>query len=224
MAIGLSRQAGQLLLTLVISSAASVLLYAVGALFNNGVQFYYLIWNLFLAWLPLVFAYGLRLTLRKKLWSSWPALGLTFLWLLFLPNSFYLVSDFIHLYDALDTNLLFNTAMFGSFAFSGLALGVTSVILVHQQLLKRLIGLYSWTIIGLALLLSSYAVYLGRYVRLNSWDVFTNFGTVLFNFSDQVLSPSKYFSIIGTSLGFFVFIASVYLVIWRLFKLSSAKL
>lgn len=215
-----STQGRQLLLSLAITSAASVVLYVIDAIFNNGSQFYYLIWNLFLAWLPLLFAHLLMLVLKNHLWSSWSALLFTFLWLIFLPNSFYLISDFVHLFDATNTNMLFNVAMFGSFAFSGMALGCTSLGLIHRQLLIRRGDVSATMLVGLVLLVSSYAVYLGRYVRLNSWDIFTNFGAVLFNFSAQVMSPQAWHNVAGTSLGFFILIASIYLVVWRLARLA----
>ncbi|HSX08436.1 MAG TPA: DUF1361 domain-containing protein, partial [Candidatus Saccharimonadales bacterium] len=79
----------QLVLSLGAASVVSVCFWLVGAVAENRYHEGYLIWNLFLAWLPLLFATLLARLLRTKAWSSWLGLGLTFLWLVFLPNSFY---------------------------------------------------------------------------------------------------------------------------------------
>lgn len=213
-----------LAVTLVGASGISVVLYLIGAVANGGLNYYYLVWNLFLAWLPLAFAYFLLKILRQRLWSSWPALALTFLWLIFLPNSFYMLSDFVHLSDNPSANLMFNIVLIASFAFNGLILGYLSVMKIHRRLLARGHSLeLSWSLIGLALLVSSYAIYLGRYIRLNSWDFFTNFLGVLYSVSDQVLHPSNYPAIVGLTISFFVLLTMIYVVVWRFNRYNLAN-
>ena len=80
----------QYILALGFSTLVSIGLFAYGAWRNHSLEFNYLLWNLMLAWLPLVFAVRLVSVLQRKLWSSWEALGWSLLWLLFLPNSFYM--------------------------------------------------------------------------------------------------------------------------------------
>lgn len=192
-------------------SLASIGLYLAGALFVHDLGEYFLIWNLFLAWLPVVFVYLLLKLLQRKLWSSWPAIGLTFLWLMFLPNSFYLITDYLHILDAGAASALYNVAMFGMFAFSGMALGFFSLRLVHTELnLRGHPARFNWSAIMLILLIASYAIYLGRYIRLNSWDIFTNFSSVMFAVSDQILHPEIYSEIVGVTLGFFVLLGTIY--------------
>lgn len=203
--------------TLLLSSLVSVVLYILGAVFNHGSGLYFLIWNLFLAWIPLGLAWLLVTYLRGHLWSSWRGLGLTLLWLIFLPNCFYLLSDFLHLYDNLDANVTYNIALLASFAFNGMLLGYLSLGLVHRQLLARKHGLsVSWRLIGLVLAVSSYAIYLGRYIRLNSWDIFTNFSAVLVSISDQIFHPERYVLIIGITFSFFVLLMTIYIVMTRI--------
>lgn len=209
---------------LVFASIVSIVLYLIGAAFNHGFHYYYLIWNLFLAWLPLLFVHLLLKMLRRQAWSSWSALIMSFLWLIFLPNSFYMVSDFIHLYDVMNANIMFNVAMLASFAFSGMLLGYLSVRMVHRQLLERGHGRnLSWGVVTFVLLVSAYAIYLGRVIRLNSWDFFTNFGAVLYSISDQVIHPGEYPSIIGITISFFIFLMLVYLSITRLSPLGIIR-
>ncbi len=109
----------QYIMALVISTLTSVGLFAYGAWRNHSLEFNYLLWNLFLAWLPLIFAVRLVSVLRHKLWSSWEAMATSLLWLVFLPNSFYMISDFIHLEDVQRVDILFDTVMFTSFIYTG---------------------------------------------------------------------------------------------------------
>lgn len=204
----------QFLLALGIATAVTLVLFA-GRAFRNGTADYdYLVWNLFLAWLPLLFALWLVRVLRVKLWSSWEALGASFLWLLFLPNSFYMISDFIHLQNISTVDLLYDTVMFTSFVYVSLILGFSSLYLVHLELKKRfsLPETAGW--IGLLLLLSSFAIYLGRDLRWNSWDVLTNPAGLLFDISDRLIHPAGYGQIAITVGSFFGLLASMYLILW----------
>lgn len=177
---------------LLLATGASCLLLLADSLHNHSFYFAYLIWNLFLAWLPLVFAYWLVKILRDKLWSSWEALGVTVLWLIFLPNSFYMVSDFIHLAEVSEHDLLYDAVMLTSFITVAVVMGVSSLYLVHRQVMKRLSSRGSSVWLGLVILLCSFAIYLGRDLRWNSWDVLTNPGGLLFDISDRLMHPASY--------------------------------
>lgn len=128
----------QFFVALLVSTFVSIGLFAYGALRNSSLGYSYLVWNLFLAWLPLLFSIWLVAVLRRKLWSSWEALGITLLWLVFLPNSFYMISDFIHLQDVATVDVLYDTLMFTSFIYTGVVLGFSSLYLIHLQLKRRL--------------------------------------------------------------------------------------
>jgi uncharacterized membrane protein len=86
----------RMVLALLLSSGVSVLLYGARFLRYDTPNWWFLNWNLFLAWLPLLFAWWLIKWLRKQPWLSWQGITLTVLWLAFLPNSFYISSDLIH--------------------------------------------------------------------------------------------------------------------------------
>jgi uncharacterized membrane protein len=205
--------------TLGLSSLVSIALFAYGAWRENAGQSGYLIWNLFLAWLPLVFALRLTTVLRGKLWSSWEALGLSLLWLSFLPNSFYMISDYIHLQDLPASTVLYDAVMFTSFIFNGVLIGFTSLFLIHLQLRKRFrsVGAAFW--ICLTLLLCSIAIYLGRDLRWNSWDILTNPGGLMFDVSDRLLHPSEYPQMLLTIGSFLVLLFSMYALVWRAARL-----
>lgn len=205
----------QFLLALAVSSLASVGLFAYGAWRNHSLYNSYLIWNLTLAWLPLLFALRLVKQLRHKLWSSWECLGLSVLWLVFLPNSFYMISDFIHLWDVRRVDVLYDAVVFTSFIYTGVILGFSSLYLIHLQLRRRLTPMLAGWWAALTLFICSAAIYVGRDLRWNSWDILTNPGGVLFDLSDRLQHASAYPRMLETVAVFFVLLTTMYHLIWR---------
>lgn len=205
----------QYITALGISSLVSIGLFAFGAYRNHDTTYSYLIWNLFLAWLPLLFSMRLIMVLRNKLWSSWEALGLSILWVLFLPNSFYMISDFIHIQEFQHTDIVADALMFTSFIFTGVVLGFSSLYLVHLELKKRFTARMSAFWVALTLLASSIAIYIGRDLRWNSWDVVTNPGGLLFDISERAINPSSYPEMFVIALSFWVLLLSMYYLLWR---------
>jgi len=198
------------LLTLV-----SVALFSVGAVANRSLEFSYLLWNLFLAWTPLFFGILLLQLLRTRLWSSWLPLVVTLLWLLLLPNSFYMISDYIHVQDVARADLLYDTVMFTSFIFTGVLVGFSSLHLVHSELRKRLSARAAGGCIAAILFLCSFAIYLGRDLRWNSWDVLTNPAGILFDISDHLVHPLQSGDMYTITFSFFVLLGSLYAAGWR---------
>lgn len=203
-------------LALLSSSLVSVGLYLFGAISNHASTFSYLVWNLFLAWLPLVFSLWLHKVLKHNLWSAWKALAVTALWLGFLPNSFYMISDFIHIQDVARVDLLYDVVMFSSFIFNGVILGFFSLYNVHLELLQRVKRRTAHVLIAVVLLLCSFAIYLGRDLRWNTWDVLVNPGGVLFDVSDRFLHPVVYSKTYSTTITFFLLLSSLYIVAWQM--------
>lgn len=204
------------LVSLVYLTFVSAGFFAVGAFTNHSLEFWYLLWNLFLAWIPLLLALWLMHMLEHKMWSSWQGIVLSLLWLGFLPNSFYMVSDFLHLQDYQRVNIVFDTMMFASFVLTGLFLGYVSLYLVHTELAKRFKSrLTSWLWVAVILLVCSFAIYLGRDLRWNTWDILVSPAGILFDVSDIALHPIGNALAFTTTLTFFVFLISVYIVIWQ---------
>lgn len=200
--------------TLAVSCLVSIGLYAYGAARNHSSIYGYLIWNLFLAVVPLVLALRLDNRLRVKRWSSWEGIALSFAWLIFLPNSFYMISDFIHLQEVMRVDLLFDVIMFTSFIYNGVVLGFCSLYLVHMQFQRRYGKRVAAQAIAGTLLVCSAAIYVGRDLRWNSWDIITNPGGLLFDVSDRLMHPSAYPQMLATIVSFFVLLGSMYALLW----------
>lgn len=187
---------------------------------GNG-RFSFMIWNLFLAWLPVVFALGFRINLTKHRLQSWQNLGLLALWLGFLPNSFYLMSDLIHLQSSGEAAVLYDIAMMMSFILNGLILGYISIYIVHNQLLKRLNSRAMMAFLGIVFLACGFAIYLGRYLRWNTWDIVINPFGILFDLSERVINPLIHIQTYVVTITFFVLLSSTYAVIYQLTKVLS---
>jgi uncharacterized membrane protein len=205
----------QFILALGASTLVSVGLFGYGAWRNSSLDYDYLVWNLFLAWLPLIFAVRLVSLLRHKLWSSWEALTVSILWLVFLPNSFYMISDFIHLQGVQRVDVLYDAVMFTSFIYTGVVLGFSSLYLIHIQLHRRLSAVRATFWVIATLLVCSAAVYVGRDLRWNSWDLLTNPGGLMFDISDRLQHPAAYPQMLTTVITFFILLASMYSLLWR---------
>jgi uncharacterized membrane protein len=132
----------------------------------------FLLWNLVLAVVPIVASSLMALVGERR--GAVVLKAVCFLvWLAFLPNAPYLVTDFVHLTDSPTVPLWYDVALFGSFAATGTLLGYASVAEVESVLRARLGAIWALAVSIGALLLSGFGIYLGRFVRLNSWDVLT---------------------------------------------------
>lgn len=200
--------------SLVVISIFAIILSLYRIVVTGSEQYSFLAWNLFLAWLPAAFAWALYRRTKTGLVWSWPNFGWFAMWLLFLPNAFYLITDFIHLEPTQDVSVMFDVVLFGTYALAGLMLGYTSLFMVHVRAVQRFGDRAKWLIAG-ALLLSGFAIYLGRYLRWNSWDIILNPFGLLFDVSDSIVNPSEHVLTFTTTILFFAFLSVTYFVIWR---------
>ncbi len=135
---------------------------------ETGDAYYrFLIWNLMLAWVPLLFAIAAYSRARRRVDLSVGVLLVP--WLLFFPNAPYLLTDFIHLGEG-PAPLWYDALMLSAFAWTGLLLGFASLYLVQMILRRALGGTVAWAGVVCALCLASLGVYVGRFIRFNSWD------------------------------------------------------
>ena len=111
------------------------------------------------------------------------------LWLLFFPNAPYLLTDFIHLGEG-PAPLWYDALMLSAFAWTGLLLGFASLYLV-QMVIRRAFGeRVAWLGVVIALVLASIGVYLGRFIRFNSWDALLHPIRVADVIQEQLSSPA----------------------------------
>ena len=198
-----------------LQALVSVLFIFIEALLDNTNQMLFMIFNLFLAWVPLLIAFLLHNYLKKKPWTSTLGIFLFITWLCFLPNSFYLVSDSVHLIDFNSPDILVSIVVFFLMAINGLIVGLCSIYLINIELNKRLKRNSSIFALMLIFLVCGFAVYLGRFLRFNSWDVITNPISLIFDVSNPIFDVHTQKNAITTTIGFFGIIGTSYLILWR---------
>jgi uncharacterized membrane protein len=158
---------------------------------KTGDSFYrFLIWNLFLAWVPLACAAAAFVRARRRVDAL--VVALLLLWLLFFPNAPYMLTDFIHVGESPSAPLWYDALMLSSFAWTALLLGFASLYLV-QLIVRSIVGAaWSWAVVASALALASFGVYLGRFVRFNSWDALLRPRRVAHVISNQLEDPFQH--------------------------------
>lgn len=203
----------RLFTALIVSSLISVGIYFIGLIFYHAAQFWFLGWNLLLAWLPVLFMLLLLHYLKTRRWVSGYGFLVTGLWLAFLPNSFYMISDLIHLAYLDTTNLLYYVVLLFSFAFNGLILGYLSLFIFQEQLAKRIKLKDTNYWVAAVLLVCSFAIYLGRYLRWSTWDIILHPVGVVFDISDRFVNPGAYGQTFQVTIWFFILLTSLYFVL-----------
>lgn len=196
-------------------SVASIVLFVVRVFSYQSLNYWYLSWNLGLALVPLGLARVIATQLKKRRWLSAPMVLLTAVYAGFLPNSFYIATDFIHVQYASNQTILFDVVMILLFTLTGLVAGFASVYVLHKELLKRVKAESTELIIGGLLLACSFAIYLGRFLRWNTWDVLTNPGGIIFDVSYRLINPLGGRQMVSTTILFFVLLSSLYWAIWQ---------
>jgi uncharacterized membrane protein len=156
---------------LVLASMLTFLLFSARVWRVQQITYVFMIWNLFLAWVPYAASIWAASINERKPDARWRLLIPGFLWLLFFPNAPYLVTDLIHLRDRPPVPMWYDGALLATFVLNGCFLAVVSLHTM-QRLVQRLAGsLASWCFAAISLVLAGIGVYLGRVQRWNSWDI-----------------------------------------------------
>ena len=190
------------------SSLLSVGLFRVRTILSGSDDYMFLLWNLFLAWIPLGMAYTASSFAKKRryLFIIMPLTAI--LWLLFFPNAPYILTDLQHLsHHRSNIPVWFDMLLINWFAWTGILLGVFSLFLM-QDIVRRAFGRISgWLFVLTVSTLSGLGIYIGRFLRWNSWDIIFHPFERLSDFLYLATHPSLQ-SIIFISVfsSFFIFI------------------
>jgi uncharacterized membrane protein len=195
----------------------------VNAITGKSSYYIYLPYNIFLAFISPIFAIVLKNRLESQSWLKTSNVVLTFLLLLFLPNSFYMITDLVHVQTVIGIDVLYNIIFTTLAIFIGLIAGFISLYIFHYELLKRMYYKYAHLIIGILIVITSFAVYLGRYLRWNSWDIVINPTGLLFDASDTLIHPSTHPVFFPIIIALSLTIGSMYIVIWQFIKYFKQK-
>jgi uncharacterized membrane protein len=201
--------------SLVVLSFFALAMIAGRVVYTGSLEHAGIAWNLFLAWVP--FVLSLVAYARARPGASGPkVLALGALWLLFFPNAPYIVTDLKHIGSSSHVPVLYDVLLLSAAAWTGLILGLASLFLMHA-VARRFVGVVNaWLLVVGVLAASSYGIYLGRFQRWNSWDVFVRPGALLGQAADGLHARPLALTVLLTS-----FLLTSYLVFYSFARMSA---
>lgn len=219
-ALALRRETEMPVLALLAATAASVAMVFARIVWTGRISYGFLIWNLFLAWLPLVFALLACDAHRRGMSRSWRFVLLAGSWLVFFPNAPYIFTDIIHLMGGMARHFWVDLALVLTCALTGLVLGFVSLYLM-QRIVAVIWGrVASWLVICAVAGLSGIGIYLGRFLRFNSWDIIANPVDLFRAVAHLTVHPRAHSNSLGFAVLFSVFLFLAYIMLYALTHLS----
>lgn len=206
---------------IIILFSLAVILNAVRFFVFKSTYFLYMFWNLFLAVLPFIIS-SLMLWYSDNKSLKKPAaiiFGLT--WLLLFPNAIYMITDLIHLGRSHSAPLIYDTFLIFTFAWLGLLISMHSLYHIEKMLSKKYSNYKTNLIITIIILLSSFGIYLGRFLRFNSWDVVSSTTTFFNKILDIFIRPNLHTDAYVFTLITFIFTVMAYIA-WK-YSIKEAK-
>jgi uncharacterized membrane protein len=180
---------------------------------SHTLTYAFLIWNLFLAWVPYIASLGAAFLHQRHPGRWWYLLIPGALWLSFFPNAPYIVTDFLHLRERAPIPLWYDIGMLTVFAWTGLFLAVFSL-RTMQTLVKSFLGsAASWLFVVGSLGLGGLGIYIGRFLRWNSWDLLLNPRSVLADVIIRLSDPWNHPGALGVTFMFSAFLLVCYLTV-----------
>lgn len=155
---------------LIVLGILSVALLLLRVKLTHDMYLLFLIWNLVLGYIP----YFLSSEIKKTVPGTFKFYAIFFGWLLFIPNSFYLLTDFVHLHHFSDLQYLFDALLLTCFSITGFYIGISSMLHIHGLLEMKYSGKKCRRLLIALCYLISFGVFLGRILRFNSWDILSN--------------------------------------------------
>jgi uncharacterized membrane protein len=220
MEIAPSRRRLAVVASLALLSGLAVAMVVARIIYTGESTYANLIWNLTLAWIPLLLALFLYDAARRGA-GSWLLLSVGVAWLLFFPNAPYLMTDFQLLRDWTEAPIWYDVVLLSTAAWTGLTLGFASLYLVHVVVRRRLGAVTVWVGIAAVLALTSFGIYLGRFERWNSWDIVSRPGPLLASIGDRLVDPDPRTA--GVTAVFTAFLALAYAAFYSVIRLGVVE-
>lgn len=196
---------------LTLSMVFSIVLLMVRIKLNHSFFYLFLVWNLFLAVIPYaITTYLISLPNLKKI----SLLFYGSIWLLFLPNAPYIITDLLHLRLSSIHFMWLDVLLVTSFAFNGMILFFLSLmdmeLILNKHLSTKTIGYLTISVC----ILTGFGMYLGRFLRYNSWEIIQHPIDLLTDILDIAIHPNQNLEAWIFTLTFGVFLSIGY----RMFK------
>ena len=207
---------------LIASACFSGLLLLTRIIATGSLVYLFLPWNLLLAFIPYVLTRWM--TSNISIVENKVKLVIAVaIWLLFIPNSFYIITDFYHLSHFRSAPQWFDLLLIFSFAWNGILCGIISLSRVESVIsVIRGKGL-SLLLVFLVMWLCAFGVYIGRFLRYNSWDVLTDTVSLAGEIGDMLLHPLVNAYAWGMTICYAIFMTLLYEAIKKMANLFSEK-
>lgn len=200
---------------LMLSSGFSCLLLLARMIVTGTGTYLFLPWNLFLAYVPYLITNWI--TRDISVIENKIKLVLAILvWLLFIPNSFYIITDLFHLVHIDTAPRWFDLLMLFSFAWNGILFGVISMNKVEFIINLHTRKAYSFVFIVLVMWLCAFGIYIGRFLRFNSWDVITDPFSLAIEIMNMLFHPFQNAYAWGMTILYSIFMSFLYISIRKL--------
>ncbi|HEX5024462.1 MAG TPA: DUF1361 domain-containing protein [Agriterribacter sp.] len=195
------------------SLLCTLLMIAARVAFTGNMYGLFLVWNLFLAWVPFAVSIALCTKVNVKAWIQYLLFAL---WLLFFPNAPYIITDFFHLIERPPVPLWYDLIIMFLASWNGLLLGLISLFYVEQFLQTKFNTRMVNQIVYTCMILCAFGVYAGRYLRWNSWDIILGPGEIFNDVKHIALNPEDNLRTWGVTFFFSLLMISCYLTIKKL--------
>ena len=147
-----------------------ILLSILRVLIWNKFGALYILWNVFLAFIPFVISLILiKLITEKKSTPTFLSVGV-FLWILFIPNAHYIITDLIHVGEIRQVPDIYDAFLLFSGALIGLFFGLYSLSHMEQIIKVRFSNKIASITMPIIFLLIGFGIYIGRFMRFNSYN------------------------------------------------------
>lgn len=151
-------------------SLIAVLLVICRLILPNHRSLGFLIYNLFLAFIPLIISTYIRYYSSKKTKISNLICGI--IWLIFFPNAPYILTDGLHVIGPSSAFVFIDVVIWIYILLIAFWIALLSLDDIETILLKQVKNrLFVHVVVAFIILISAYGIYLGRDLRLNSWDI-----------------------------------------------------
>ena len=204
------------------ASAICIFLVAARIAFSDSKHYTFLVWNLFLAWIPFILSYLAYILSWKKQFLYIAIPFTAFLWLIFFPNALYILTDLQHLAkETSSAPLWYDVIVLAWFSWTGLLLGLVSMYLMHDIVQRTFGRTLGWLFIFVVSGLSSFGVYLGRFIRFNSWDILNDPKEIVVTILGLAIDPSM--RMVAFTILFSVFYLYIYLTLYSFAHLVQER-
>ncbi|MDR2842787.1 MAG: DUF1361 domain-containing protein [Spirochaetaceae bacterium] len=158
-------------------------------IYTDGIGYFFLLWNLFLAFIPWLIT-GL-LIIKPGIKKSKIVISLIFIvWFLFFPNAFYIITDLMHLRKRSAVPIWFDMFLILSFSWTGFLFGFYSLLDIEQIMQEKFSKKCTYIFTVIIIFAASYGIFLGRYIRLNSWDIIASPVKFILTIKDTIINPA----------------------------------